>query len=1112
MTAADLERLRQVPQPAFLWDAQRRRVAWANAAAVEFFGARGVADLVERPFDAREEGVRALQRAHDELCATTGEETLHLALRFPSTGNDAPLPVTLRAFRLADGRCGLLAVASEAAASTPRPRVLREILMEMPQPLLAVTDAGDLLLMNAAATELLAQAEEAPGGALAGLFPSRAAAVAFLLRARQAGTAVDIREVPTRLGARTLRLAARAAADDDLVIITLDDLTDRLRVERGAMPVSAPQAEAGEGGASEEQPSQRQQPAAAAAKADAPAEGGAEAPSATRLQPRELATMRRIMQMLGEADSPAARANREQLPAEPEEEEAHHEEAAVPEARVETPGTPETRQEEAAPSRHDGQVAEEAPPPAQQGQAGVDASGEGEPARAPARAGNGSSHHARISIRFTGPSHDAGERREKAADAVTPSAETPGLSARPDAMSGIAGEEGQDEPASPAGEEAAPAREEATSTGEDSSPAREEVAPAGAPEYGASPTTTGLPQEEEAAGETAGARQPGLAGEHGEPEEAREEQEAPRRAQPPQLVREVLDHRPEPIILHRADAFYFANAAARRMFGFAREDAAWDAMARLLTTTRDGEEVELADATGQRRRFRLKRDVFPWRAGVVVQSTLRPLKDVAPSVSGDAGPRSAAKLGDEDSARPHAPAREGGAASAAMPRRAPAPVIRIHADHGSRKDAEDSSAREEASATGDLADGAGGGAGLPASAAVPAGHPDAAPATAGQPDAELRAMLETAADGIVTLNARGEILSFSSGAERLFHLRADEVVGRMFRELLAEESRITLDACLARLLREPAAAGRGEHGRSRGREVLGLAGNGETIPLYLTVGLLHHALPRDSEHRASFCVVVHDISPFKRRETELRKAKEEAEELSARKSEFLARISHELRTPLNAILGFSDVLRQELYGRLGNEKYRDYARDIYDSGEHLLELVNDLLDLARIEAGRYELDMKEADLAAVVEDVAHLLRDQVGRAGITLRRVVPEGLPRVVADVRTLKQILLNLLSNAIKFSNKGDQVVVELRQPPDGGLMLTVKDTGPGMSREELAVAMEPFRRVSRTGEGKPGTGLGLPLARALAEANRARFEIDSAPGKGTEVRVIFPPHRVLA
>ncbi|HFB98061.1 MAG TPA: HAMP domain-containing histidine kinase, partial [Bryobacterales bacterium] len=268
----------------------------------------------------------------------------------------------------------------------------------------------------------------------------------------------------------------------------------------------------------------------------------------------------------------------------------------------------------------------------------------------------------------------------------------------------------------------------------------------------------------------------------------------------------------------------------------------------------------------------------------------------------------------------------------------------------------------------------------------------------------------------------------------------------------------------------------------------------------------------ERENKAAYCVVVRDITQWKKTETELRQAKEKAERSSAQKSEFLASISHELRTPLNAILGFSEVMRQQRFGEMGNEKYLGYANDIHESGEHLLSLINDLLDLSKIEAGKFELDFTAVDLGSVVEECLNLMQEEAAKARVILRRSVPANLPKVVADARSMKQVFLNLLSNAVKFTEPGGQVMVSLKINDAGELTARVRDTGVGMSGQELQRALKPFERITREGAEKPGTGLGLPLTKALVEANRARFSIKSEPGKGTTATITFPTPRVLA
>jgi signal transduction histidine kinase len=289
-------------------------------------------------------------------------------------------------------------------------------------------------------------------------------------------------------------------------------------------------------------------------------------------------------------------------------------------------------------------------------------------------------------------------------------------------------------------------------------------------------------------------------------------------------------------------------------------------------------------------------------------------------------------------------------------------------------------------------------------------------------------------------------------------------------------------------------------------------GPGKQLPLFLTISRIN-VEAKESEERPAFCAVVRDITQWKQTEAELRDAKERAEETSRQKSEFLARISHELRTPLNAILGFSEVMRLERFGKLQNEKYRDYVSDIHSSGAHLLSLINDLLDLSKVEAGKLELNFTSVNLAEVTEHAMRLLLERAQQARVSLKRNVPPNLPNVVADLRSMRQIMINLLSNAIKFTDPGGQVVVSGRLTKAGELVLRVKDTGIGMSEEELKGALEPFRQVTSSSRPeREGTGLGLPLTKALAEANRASFSISSAPGKGTVVEITYPTTRVLA
>jgi len=248
-------------------------------------------------------------------------------------------------------------------------------------------------------------------------------------------------------------------------------------------------------------------------------------------------------------------------------------------------------------------------------------------------------------------------------------------------------------------------------------------------------------------------------------------------------------------------------------------------------------------------------------------------------------------------------------------------------------------------------------------------------------------------------------------------------------------------------------------------------------------------------------------SARKKQESELTAARDEAERASAAKSDFLAKVSHEIRTPLNSILGFSEVMLEERFGPIGNERYRDYLKDIRASGDHLVSLLNDLLDLSKIEAGRLDLAPASLSLNEVVQGSVALMQPQANRERIIIRTSLSPTLPPVSADARSLRQITLNLLSNSIKFTGAGGQVIVSTAQSGTGEIVLRVRDTGIGMDEKELGVALEPFRQLATAARwGSDGTGLGLPLTKALAEANGARFTITSKVNDGTLVEVAFP------
>ena len=392
---------------------------------------------------------------------------------------------------------------------------------------------------------------------------------------------------------------------------------------------------------------------------------------------------------------------------------------------------------------------------------------------------------------------------------------------------------------------------------------------------------------------------------------------------------------------------------------------------------------------------------------------------------------------------------------------------------------------------------------------------------------ELENILDTAADGIVTLDANGLVQSLNPSGEALFGISQAQVTGEPFVDLFSSESHHALLAYMESISRNGDES-EVQRMMQQGFEAIGREANGGSIPLFVTLGKVGR--------EGNLCAVLRDLTDWKKTEQELVKARKQAEDSSEHKTHFLSQVSHEIREPLTAIIGFSDIMLEERFGPVGNERYRDYLRDINRSGGHVLDLVNDLLNISKIESGKLELEFEAVDLGRLVSETVSLLQPQANRRRIITRTSLSQAVPKVVADARSIRQVILNLVGNAINHSPENTQVIVSTALEENGEVALRVRDNGDGMSPAQVKQVLQagkPFdlETVTRDDQAReahgktasrdvmePGSsaftqhGLGLPLTKALVEANRAYFELESTQGEGTVVHVLFPSQRVLA
>jgi len=369
-------------------------------------------------------------------------------------------------------------------------------------------------------------------------------------------------------------------------------------------------------------------------------------------------------------------------------------------------------------------------------------------------------------------------------------------------------------------------------------------------------------------------------------------------------------------------------------------------------------------------------------------------------------------------------------------------------------------------------------------------------------EARLAAILDLAPEGILSTDDRGIIQVFNQGAEAIFGYRAEEIIGQHLEALLPLEARLAH----VRHMDEFNASSETKQDMCERREVRGLRKDGTIFAAEASVSkisvngvIVYSAIVRDATERRAAQQAMHA-------------AKTEAELANRAKTSFLASMSHELRTPLNAIIGFSEIISNEMFGSIDNDAYRNYARDIHDSGLHLLALINDVLDLSKVESGSAELWEEETAIPELVASVTKMLSARAQSKEIRLSTDVANNLPPILADSRKLKQILANLVSNAVKFTPPRGEVLVRASYSDSHGYAIDVRDTGIGMAKDDIPKALSPFQQIDSDLNRKfEGTGLGLPLTKALVALHGGTLDIESEPGEGTTVTVRLPAGRAI-
>jgi two-component system cell cycle sensor histidine kinase PleC len=363
----------------------------------------------------------------------------------------------------------------------------------------------------------------------------------------------------------------------------------------------------------------------------------------------------------------------------------------------------------------------------------------------------------------------------------------------------------------------------------------------------------------------------------------------------------------------------------------------------------------------------------------------------------------------------------------------------------------------------------------------------------------MTSIFEVGEIGIIVTDHNGHIIRVNENFIRTFGWSRDELINADFVGLVTPDERESAKRNHHEFIRTGV--------RSTG-ELKIIRKDGSVANALFTTATLEL-----SQKRRYQVTTVMDITLRKQMEESLRYAKDQADTANRAKSAFLANMSHELRTPMNAIIGFSEMMMNEIFGPLGHAKYREYTMDVHGSANHLLEIINEVLDMSKIEAGRIELDEGEIDMAALIVSVTRMMASRAFGNNVTLENSIAPDFSNVLGDERLMRQILINLVANAVKFSKNGGRVEIHGFMLSDGRIQINISDQGIGIPKDKIKQAMEPFGQVSDQPETAraQGTGLGLPLAKAMVELHDGVLSLESEVGKGTTVFVTLPAYRRL-